>query len=64
MDIKTGWLDAPLAFWNLAESFKYNAIYLVFTIYQIIKHCYNNEHNDLLLLLFDGVWKMKADYMV
>ena len=44
----------------LAKAFIHNTMYLVFTS----KDHQNNKNNDSLLLLFDGLGKVKADYMV
>ena len=59
LPIKTEGLYAPLELWILAELFKHNAIYLIFTFQKP-----SNSSNDSSLLVFYVLWKLKAEYMV
>ena len=58
--IKTEVRDATFTSRDLVETFKYNIIYLTFTFQRPL----NGKNNDSLLILLDGLWKEKAEYMV
>lgn len=59
LPIHTGWRDATMAFWNLAEAFKHSTVYLAFTFQKLS----NSNHNNSLLLLPYGLWKVKVKYI-